>query len=137
MAAHGTNTRASVQEGCRLARPSPIACAEPFASAGPRQGPRRACRAACIFVCIFGMISLRTAAAARTREVAAGSAGAGAGGQWFVAAPAYMETGGPEALHQLCMALNAVGQHASMLYFGPMDRLDTHTHTHTHTGYWS
>jgi hypothetical protein len=46
------------------------------------------------------------------------------GGQWFVAAPAWMETGGPEALHQLCMQLRGAGEAASMLYLGPMHKLD-------------
>ena len=32
---------------------------------------------------------------------------------WFIAAPAWMETGGPEALHQLCMTLKAEGARSS------------------------
>jgi hypothetical protein len=39
----------------------------------------------------------------------AGGAGGSGGGAWFIATPAWMETGGPEALHQLCMQLRALG----------------------------
>eukprot|EP00960_Hanusia_phi_P036718 752483-Hanusia_phi.AAC.1 len=45
-------------------------------------------------------------------------------GAWFVAVPAYMETGGPEALHQLCDMLRRQGREAHMLYLGPMERIE-------------
>lgn len=51
------------------------------------------------------------------------SGGEAARREWFIAAPAFMETGGPEALHQLCLKLREAGEEASMLYLGPMDKL--------------